>query len=263
MPPQWDDQLCVDNIPTAAIYNPDVVSPECDWARVGKCLVCGMAGPNLVPCQMDGCVRHLHHIFQSEWESADVMREAHGSKKLCAYHHPALTYLPAMATAMVTANSTAPPPPLGRDNVNDCETKYVNDCEIEWLLDTSKIVRQTYRQAITPTPDGNYALPSTTVCGDFVFDLALLITMATGTLADNEIQMVRIDEFCKKGWLKKRSLNSTKNMFKKEILHCHDVLILSMIDNGTSDSDSMNRKYGQIKEALNNGEYCAAQEVNG
>ncbi len=240
MPPQWDDQLCVDNFPTAAIYNVDVVSPECDWARVGKCLVCRMAGPTLVPCQMDGCVCHLHHMCQSEWESAGIMREAHGSKKLCAYHHPALTNLPAMATAMVTAKATTPLPPLGRDDINDCKTEYINDCEIEWLLDTNKSVRQMYPQTITPTPDGNYAPPSTTVCGDFVFDLAILISMATGTLADNEIQLEHIDEFGKKGWLKKRSLNLTKEMFKKEILHRHDVLILSMIDNGTSDTDSLN-----------------------
>jgi hypothetical protein len=104
-------------------------------------------------------------MCQAEWESANVMREAHGSKKLCAYHHRALPNLPANAMAMVTAKATASLPPLGRDNINDCET--------EWLLDTNKSVRQVYRQAITPTPDGNYALPSTTVCGDFVFDLAI------------------------------------------------------------------------------------------
>jgi hypothetical protein len=134
--------------------------------------------------------------------------------------------------AMVTAKATAPLPPLGRDDVNDCET--------EWLLDTNKSVQQVYQQAITPTPDGNYALPSTTVCGDFLFDLAILITMATGALADNQIQLERINQFCKKGWLKKRSLNAMKEMFKKEILHCHIILILSMFDNGTSDTDSLN-----------------------
>jgi hypothetical protein len=225
-----DDQLCTDNFPTVAIHNANVVSPECDWARVGKCLVCRMAGPTLVPCQMSGCVCHLHHMCQTEWESANIMREAHGSKKLCAYHHPALPNLPAKAMAMVTAKATAPLPPL-------C---YINDCETEWLLDTNKSVQQVYWQNITPTPDSNYALPSTTVCGDFVFDLAILITMATGTLADIQIQLERINQFCKKGWLKKRSLNLTKEMFKKEILHCHDILILSMFDNGTSDTDSLN-----------------------
>jgi hypothetical protein len=55
-----------------------------------------------------------------------------------------------------------------------------NDCQTEWLLETNKSVRQVYRQTTTPTPDGNYVLPSTTVCGDLVFDLALLMTMATG-----------------------------------------------------------------------------------
>jgi hypothetical protein len=162
---QWDEQLCLDNFPTAAIHNANVVAPECDWARVEKCLVCGMARPTLIPCQMDGCVCHLHHMSQTEWESVDVMREAHGSKKLCAYHHPALPNLPAMAMAMVTATATALLPCLGRDDINNCET--------EWLLDTNKSVRQVYWQTMTPTPDGNYALPSTTVCGDFVFDLAI------------------------------------------------------------------------------------------
>jgi hypothetical protein len=64
--------------------------------------------------------------------------------------------------------------------------------------------------------------------------------MATGALADNQIQLERINQFCKKGWLKKRSLNAMKEMFKKEILRRHDILILSMFDNGTSDTDSLN-----------------------
>jgi hypothetical protein len=64
--------------------------------------------------------------------------------------------------------------------------------------------------------------------------------MATGALADNQIQLERINEFCKKGWLKKRSLNFMKEMFKKEILCHHDILILSMFDNSTSDTDSLN-----------------------
>jgi hypothetical protein len=135
MLPQWDEQLCVDNFPTAAIHNAKVVSPECDWARVGKCLVCKMARPSLISCKMNGHVRHLHHMCQTEWESASIMREAHGSKKQCAYHHPALPNLPAMAMAMVTAKST-PLPPLGRDGINNCET--------DWLLDTNKSVWQVY-----------------------------------------------------------------------------------------------------------------------
>jgi hypothetical protein len=95
MPPQWDEQLCVDNFPSVAIHTANMVSSECDWARVGKCLVCNMAGPSLIKCQMDGCVRHLHHMRQTGWESANAWREAHFNRKLCAYHHPALTGQPA------------------------------------------------------------------------------------------------------------------------------------------------------------------------
>jgi len=61
----------------------------CDWARVSLCLACGV-GPSLVKCQMEGCARTLHHMCQTEWESAEEGLEAHGSKKLCAYHHPSL-----------------------------------------------------------------------------------------------------------------------------------------------------------------------------
>ena len=104
------------------------------------------------------------------------------------------------------------------DNFNDCGTK--------WLLETNKSVRQVYWQTVTPTPDGNYVLPSTTVCGDLVFDLALLMTMATRALADNKMQTKRINDFIEKVWLKRRSVNSTKEMLKKEIFRRHDVLCL-------------------------------------
>ena len=66
------------------------VATGCDWVRVSLCLACG-EGPSLVKCQMEGCARTLHHMCQTEWESAEEGREAHGSKKLCAYHHPSLT----------------------------------------------------------------------------------------------------------------------------------------------------------------------------
>ena len=65
------------------------VTTGCDWARVSLCLACG-EGPSLVKCQMEGCARTLHHMCQTEWESAEEGQEAHGSKKMCAYHHPSL-----------------------------------------------------------------------------------------------------------------------------------------------------------------------------
>jgi hypothetical protein len=36
-------------------------------------------------------------MCQMEWESAEGGREAHGSKKLCAYHHPCLANHPSCA----------------------------------------------------------------------------------------------------------------------------------------------------------------------
>ena len=65
----------------------------CDWARVGLCQIVGAAGPTLVRCQFGGgCDCVLHHLCQTEWESKDETgdREAHGIRKLCALHHPAL-----------------------------------------------------------------------------------------------------------------------------------------------------------------------------
>ena len=74
------------------------VATGCDWARFSLCLACG-EGPSLVKCQMEGCSRTLHHMCQTEWESAAEGREAHGSKKLCAYHHPFLTNHPSCSTS--------------------------------------------------------------------------------------------------------------------------------------------------------------------
>ena len=91
IPQQENEQLCLDNFPDMAT----VALLGCDWARVGKCLCSGMAGPSLIQCKMVGCVRLLHHMCQTEWESEDPRREAHGSRSLCAYHHPALAGLPA------------------------------------------------------------------------------------------------------------------------------------------------------------------------
>ncbi len=93
----------------------------CDWARVGKCMCSGMAGA-LIQCKMVGCVRLLHHMCQTEWESEDPRREAHGSRSLCTYHHPAL--------------AGSPPAPTLPMNV---ELDNFNDCETEWLLETNKV----------------------------------------------------------------------------------------------------------------------------
>jgi hypothetical protein len=38
-------------------------------------------------------------MCQTEWESAAEGREAHGSKKLCDYHHPFLTNHPSCSTS--------------------------------------------------------------------------------------------------------------------------------------------------------------------
>jgi len=62
---------------TAAPFLRDRASETtgCDWARVSLCLACG-EGPSLVKCQMEGCARTLHHMCQTEWESAEEGREA-------------------------------------------------------------------------------------------------------------------------------------------------------------------------------------------
>jgi hypothetical protein len=84
--------------------------------------------------------------------------------------------------------------------------------------------------------DGSFSLPSTTVHKDFVFHLAPLLSMATGTLMDDQLQMKRMDEFSQKEWLKKTSINVSKVMYQKEILHCWE--IRSMDDSATTDEDS-------------------------
>ncbi len=80
----------------------------------------------------------------------------------------------------------------------NAELDQFNDCETEWLLETNTSVRQVYPRTVTPTPDGNYVLPLTTVCGILVFDLALLMTMATGALADNKMQTKSINSLLKR-----------------------------------------------------------------
>ena len=93
-----------------------------------------------------------------------------------------------------------------------------------------------YQQSITPMADGSFLLPSTTVHGNFVFDLALLLSMATGTLTDDQLQTQRIDEFSQKGWLKKTSINESKVIYQKEILHCWEIWSMG---NSATDEDSL------------------------
>jgi hypothetical protein len=65
--------------------------------------------------------------------------------------------------------------------------------------------------------------------------------MGTGALDDNQMQTERINEFIEKGWLKKRSVNATKEMFKMEILRRHDISCKWNADMGdTTDTDSLN-----------------------
>jgi hypothetical protein len=111
-------------------------------------------------------------MCQAEWESKDVRREAHGSRKLCIYHHPALADMSVQ---------------LSPCSLNPSNQEFNEDeAEIKWLLDLNRSVRQVYQQTITPMADGSFSLPSTTVHKDFVFDLALLLSMATGVLTDDQ-----------------------------------------------------------------------------
>ncbi len=95
---------------TAAPFLRDRASETtgCDWARVSLCLACG-EGPYLVKCQMEGCARTLHHMCQTEWESAEEGREAHGSKKMCAYHHPSLANLLHPSCSMSSSRKAVAP----------------------------------------------------------------------------------------------------------------------------------------------------------
>ncbi len=66
------------------------MSPVCDWARLDLCQK--PQGPaSLIKYMEDGCNRLLHHMCQCMWESDDEdVRQAHGTRKFCAHHHPAL-----------------------------------------------------------------------------------------------------------------------------------------------------------------------------
>ncbi len=66
-------------------------TPVCDWDHLDFCKLKDAEGPaSLIPCAVNGCHRFLHHMCQTEWECLDDSREAHGTRKLCAHHHPSL-----------------------------------------------------------------------------------------------------------------------------------------------------------------------------
>jgi hypothetical protein len=67
-------------LPTASV---------CNWACLDLCLVYSRGGPSLITCQVKGCDCLLHHMCQTEWESTKEGHKVHGSRKLCAHHHPA------------------------------------------------------------------------------------------------------------------------------------------------------------------------------
>ena len=111
------------------------MSSVCDWARLDLCQK--PPGPaSLIKCMEDGCNRVLHHMCQCMWESDDEdVRQAHGTRKFCAYHHPALakgqyhaetgprSNLPLQGLSQSTMETvstltTAPSlPPLGNINI--------------------------------------------------------------------------------------------------------------------------------------------------
>jgi hypothetical protein len=66
------------------------MSSVCDWARLDLCLK--PQGPaSLIKCMEDGCNLVLHHMCQCTWESEDEdVCQAHGTRKYCAHHHPAV-----------------------------------------------------------------------------------------------------------------------------------------------------------------------------
>ena len=74
------------------------------------------------------------------------------------------------------------------------------------LKSTGKSVRQTYNTLLK----ANKEKPKK-------FDLALLRAMSTGGLDNDEIQLTRIEEYVKKGYLGAREIRPTNDMLKHEI----------------------------------------------
>jgi hypothetical protein len=68
----------------------EIMCSVCNWAHLDLCQK--PQGPaSLIKCMEDGCNRLLHHMCECTWESEDEdVRHAHGTRKFCAHHHPAL-----------------------------------------------------------------------------------------------------------------------------------------------------------------------------
>jgi hypothetical protein len=82
VPPRHEQFTRTDTqrLPTASV---------CNWGRLDLCLVSFGWRAFLIMCQVEGCDHLLHHMYQAKWERAEKGRKAHGSRKLCAHHHPA------------------------------------------------------------------------------------------------------------------------------------------------------------------------------
>ena len=98
-PTSWSQRSFLGSAATNIIYSywiealrqvAEIMSrPVCDWARVDLCQK-PQGSVSLIKCNEAGCNRLLHHMCQCMWESDDEdVRQAHGSRKFCAHHHPA------------------------------------------------------------------------------------------------------------------------------------------------------------------------------
>ena len=117
-------------------YQVDIntMSSVCDWARLDLCQK--PQGPvSLIKCMEDGCNRRLHHLCQTIWESDDEdVRQAHGTRKFCAHHHPALAkgqyhaetgapsnllqeFSQSTIETMSTMTTATSLPPMGNNNI--------------------------------------------------------------------------------------------------------------------------------------------------
>ena len=114
----------------------EIMSSICDWAHLGLCLK--PQGPaSLIKCMEDGCNCVLHHMCQCTWESEDEeVRQAHGTRKYCAHHHPAVAkgqyhaetgspsnvlqgFSQSTIETMSTITTATSLPPMGNINITD------------------------------------------------------------------------------------------------------------------------------------------------
>ncbi len=87
----WFCCFCQDHLLDRHYSNvAEIMSSVCNWAHLDLCQK--PQGPaSLIKCMEDGCNRLLHHMCWCMWESEDEdVRQAHGTRKFCAHHHPAL-----------------------------------------------------------------------------------------------------------------------------------------------------------------------------